>query len=66
MVEGLLGPEAVLRGGALRDELRAAALRRLTYGLFRAGLTGPGPERLVPGPARPRWHRSHPRETAYR
>ncbi|MFF3416171.1 hypothetical protein ACFYW9_15970 [Streptomyces sp. NPDC002698] len=66
VVEGLLGPEAVLRGGALRDELRAAALRRLTYGLFRAGLTGPGPERLVPGPARPRWHRSHPRETAGR
>ncbi|MGC4983732.1 hypothetical protein ACLQ18_24370 [Streptomyces sp. DT193] len=66
VVEGLLGPEAVLRGGALRDELRAAARRRLTYGLFRAGLTGPGPERLVPGSARPRWHRSHPRETAGR
>ncbi|WP_328671999.1 hypothetical protein [Streptomyces sp. NBC_00328] len=66
VVEGLLGPEAVLRGGALRDELRAAALRRLTYGLFRAGLTGPGPEPLLPGPARPRGHRSHPRETAGR
>lgn len=51
VVEGLLGPEAVLRGGALRDELRAAALRRLTYGLFRAGLTGPGPD--PPPGARP-------------
>jgi hypothetical protein len=43
VVEGLLGPEAVLRGGALRDELEAAAERRLVYGLFRAGLAGPGP-----------------------
>ncbi|MFD5520373.1 hypothetical protein [Streptomyces sp. NPDC127066] len=66
VVEGLLGPEAVLRGGALRDELRAAARRRLTYGLFRAGLTGPGPDRLAPGPARPLGHRSHPRDTTGR
>ncbi|MEV6192255.1 hypothetical protein AB0M19_07605 [Streptomyces sp. NPDC051920] len=66
VVEGLLGPEAVLRGGALRDELRAAAQRRLTYGLFRAGLTGPGPDRLRPGPARPPGIRSHPRHTTGR
>ncbi|MFE4703551.1 hypothetical protein ACFRIC_41510 [Streptomyces sp. NPDC056738] len=66
VVEGLLGPDAVLRGGALRDELQAAARRRLTYGLFRAGLTGPGPDRLTPGPARPRGHRSHPRDTTVR
>jgi hypothetical protein len=43
VVEGLLGPEAVLRDGPLRDELEAAARRRITYGLFRAGMTGPGP-----------------------
>ncbi|WP_328552936.1 MULTISPECIES: hypothetical protein [unclassified Streptomyces] len=66
VVEGLLGPEAVLRSGPLRDELRAAALRRVTYGLFRAGLTGPGPDRLRPGPARPRSHRSRPRDTTDR
>ncbi|MEY2241507.1 hypothetical protein AB8A21_00875 [Streptomyces sp. BF23-18] len=66
VVEGLLGPDAVLRGGALRDELRAAARRRLAYGLFRAGLTGPGPGRLAPGPVRPLGHRSHPRDTTGR
>lgn len=46
VVEGLLGPDAVLRGGALRDELESAARRRIVYGLFRAGLTGPGPARV--------------------
>ncbi|MFC9582384.1 hypothetical protein ACFVJ8_06010 [Streptomyces yangpuensis] len=57
VVEGLLGPGALLRPGPLRDELEAAARRRITYGLFRAGLAGPGPRRL-PAPA----HRSrHPR-----
>ncbi|WP_235489272.1 hypothetical protein [Streptomyces roseoverticillatus] len=44
VVEGLLGPDALLRAGALRDELETAALRRITYGLYRAGLIGPGPE----------------------
>ncbi|MGW4942384.1 hypothetical protein ACWEOZ_12455 [Actinoplanes sp. NPDC004185] len=43
VVESLLGPEAVLRGGGLRDELETAVLRRITHGLFRAGLTGRGP-----------------------
>jgi hypothetical protein len=42
-VEGLLGPEVLLRSGALRDELETAALRRITHGLFRAGLVGLGP-----------------------
>ncbi|MGC4812721.1 hypothetical protein ACLQ29_19535 [Micromonospora sp. DT228] len=44
-VEALLGPEALLRDGALRDELEAAVERRLTHGLFRAGLieAGRGP-----------------------
>lgn len=68
VVEGLLGPDAVLRNGALRDELEAAAQRRVAYGLFRAGLTGGGPE---PGPIPPdrlrsRDHASHPRLAAFR
>ncbi|MGW3646260.1 hypothetical protein [Streptomyces sp. NPDC000878] len=51
VVEGLLGPDAVLRGGALRDELERAAERRIAYGLFRAGLIGAGPGlRSWPGP----------------
>ncbi|WP_030296102.1 hypothetical protein [Streptomyces katrae] len=66
VVESLLGPDALLRDGALRDELEAAARQRITYGLFRAGLTGPGPGRIRPGPGRPRGHRSHPRHTAGR
>jgi hypothetical protein len=58
VVEGLLGPDAVLRDGALRDELEAAARRRITYGLFRAGLIGPGPGQ---DRRRPRRLREHPR-----
>ncbi|MFD8686645.1 hypothetical protein [Streptomyces sp. NPDC059651] len=45
VVEGLLGPGAILRSGPLRDELETAALRRITYGLFRADLVGAGPGR---------------------
>lgn len=64
-VEGLLGPAAMLRNGPLRDELEAAALRRVTYGMFRAGLTGgvpgPGPERIPPDRARSRDRSPHPR-----
>ena len=66
VVEGLLGPDALLRDGALRDELEAAARRRVTYGLFRADLVGPGPGRIRPGPPRPHDHRSHPRHTTAR
>ncbi|QFZ78320.1 hypothetical protein GFH48_37995 [Streptomyces fagopyri] len=44
VVEVLLGPDALLRDGALRDELEAAARRRITYGLYRAGLIGSGPD----------------------
>nr|WP_326846155.1 hypothetical protein [Streptomyces kaniharaensis] len=57
VVEALLGPAAVLRDGPLRDELEAAAQRRITYGLYRAGLTGHCP----PGKLRPGTFRSHPR-----
>ncbi|WP_030158905.1 hypothetical protein [Streptomyces sp. NRRL S-244] len=64
-VERLLGPDAVLRDGALRDELEAAARRRITYGLFRADLTGPRPRPkpgdLLPGIRPARERRSRPR-----
>ncbi|MGW6705356.1 hypothetical protein ACWGDE_10745 [Streptomyces sp. NPDC054956] len=63
VVEALLGPGALLRDGPLRDALEAAAQRRITYGLFRSGMTGPGPGRIRPGPERPRGHRSRPRHT---
>ncbi|MFJ3516052.1 hypothetical protein [Streptomyces sp. NPDC090131] len=66
VVEGLLGPDALLRAGALRDELEAAALRRVTYGLFRSGLTGPAPGRTRPRDGRPRDHRLHPRQAQHR
>ncbi|MGA5506617.1 hypothetical protein [Streptomyces umbrinus] len=66
VVEGLLGPDALLRDGALRDELEKAARRRVTYGLFRADLAGPGPGRVCPDPPRPRDLRSHPRHTTGR
>ncbi|WP_051827605.1 hypothetical protein [Streptomyces bicolor] len=63
VVEGLLGPDAVLRDGALRDELEAVARRRITYGLFRAGLIGPGPVRVRydERAGRPPQYRAHPR-----
>ena len=48
VVEGLLGREAALPDGALRDELDAAAERRVTYGLYRAGLAGRGPLKTLP------------------
>ncbi|MFC4997834.1 hypothetical protein ACFPIJ_08335 [Dactylosporangium cerinum] len=47
VVEALLGPDAVLRHGALRDELETAAQRQVAHGLYRAGLAG--------GP-RPKYH----------
>ncbi|MFJ8537161.1 hypothetical protein [Streptomyces sp. NPDC093591] len=68
VVEGLLGPDAVLRDGALRDELAAAARQRITYGLFRAGLAGPGPGRRgfdAGERGRPRDHRARPRHATF-
>ncbi|MEW1636046.1 hypothetical protein AB0469_18445 [Streptomyces sp. NPDC093801] len=38
VVEGLLGPGAVLREGPLRDALQGALAGRLEHGLFRSGL----------------------------
>ncbi|MET9297462.1 hypothetical protein [Streptomyces sp. NPDC003077] len=43
VVEGLLGPGAVLRDGPLRDALESAAARRVDSGLFRAGLVAVRP-----------------------
>ncbi|MFC8616672.1 hypothetical protein ACFT9M_09680 [Micromonospora purpureochromogenes] len=60
-VEALLGPDALLRAGALRDELEAAASRRVTYGLFRAGLAGSGPGPEHSDRRRTRDRRSRPR-----
>ncbi|MFZ4273651.1 hypothetical protein ACOZFM_13145 [Streptomyces arboris] len=64
VVEGLLGPDAVLRSGPLRDELEAAAQRRISYGLFRADLVGPGPGRYRPDDRRPGDRRPRPHRTA--
>ncbi|MDX2563063.1 hypothetical protein PV371_25880 [Streptomyces sp. TX20-6-3] len=66
VVEGLLGPGAALRDGALRDALESAARRRIAYGLYRADLHGPGPGRVLPGTDRPRGHRAHPRHSRTR
>ncbi len=72
-VEDLLGPEATLRTGPLRDALAEAAERRVAHGLFRAGLADPAPHRPAdvrpPGPwpkPRPQEHRAHPRHASDR
>ncbi|CCH19282.1 hypothetical protein [Micromonospora lupini] len=51
-VEALLGPKALLRDGSLRDELETAAQRRITHGLFRAGLIGAERGPTAPEPRR--------------
>ncbi|WP_405806851.1 hypothetical protein [Streptomyces sp. NBC_01187] len=43
VVEGLLGPGAVLRDGPLREELESAAARRIDHGLLRSGLVDAHP-----------------------
>lgn len=43
VVEGLLGPGAVLRDGPLREELESAAAHRIDHGLFRSGLVNVHP-----------------------
>ncbi|MHC5904092.1 hypothetical protein ACVNF4_09345 [Streptomyces sp. S6] len=47
VVEELLGPEAVLRDGPLRDALERAAERKVAYGVYRAGLSAGAPERTL-------------------
>lgn len=66
VVEALLGPDALLRAGALRDELEAAAERRITYGMFRAGLTGAVSRRLPPPRPRTAGSRTRPRHATAR
>ncbi|MGC5011983.1 hypothetical protein ACLQ2R_14570 [Streptosporangium sp. DT93] len=66
VVEDLLDSGAPLPAGTLRDELETAALRRIAYGLFRAGLAeaGQGP---APRPdRRPSGSRARPRHTMFR
>jgi hypothetical protein len=63
VVEALLGPDAVLRSGGIREELETAVLRQVTHGLFRAGLAGRGP--LADRRERHK-HRSHPRHAVSR
>jgi hypothetical protein len=43
VVEGLLGPGAVLRDGPLREELESAVARGIDHGLFRSGLVAVHP-----------------------
>ncbi len=66
VVENLLGPDARLRCGPLRDELAAAARRRLDHGLYRSGLAGHADHRIVPARARPRDGRTRPRHATTR
>lgn len=61
VIEGLLGRDALLRDGPLLRELEASARRRITYGLFRAGLPAPGRGRHYPAPRARREHGTHPR-----
>ena len=62
VVQALLGPDVLLRSGALRDELETAALRRIAHGLTEPawpgsdGLRPPGtvaPARFALPPPRP-------------
>jgi hypothetical protein len=64
-VESLLGPDAPLLGGALRDELETAVCRQVTHGLYRAGLAGFTPA-LSTRDARRRDVRTHPRHASNR
>ncbi|MFD0259752.1 hypothetical protein ACFVH7_15915 [Kitasatospora indigofera] len=65
VVTGLLGPDALLRDGALRDELAAAAERRTDHLLYRAGLDLPARRGPRPDRRRPRDRRSGPRHAAF-
>ena len=64
VVEALLGPDALLRSGSLRDELATAARRRVDHGRYRAGLGQP--RKLYSAPAPRVQSRSHPRHCTIR
>ncbi|GLL06873.1 hypothetical protein [Dactylosporangium matsuzakiense] len=61
-VEELLGPNVLLRAGALRDALKTELQRRIVHGLFRAGLIG----RNVPARRAPRRQGTSPERRASR
>ncbi|MFC4014329.1 hypothetical protein ACFOY2_44390 [Nonomuraea purpurea] len=65
-VEDLLGPDAPLPRGALREELETAAQRRIDHGLFRAGLDGLGQGPAARPDRRSRDGRARPRHATYR
>ena len=44
IVEGLLGPEAALRSGPLRDAVEGARTQLQMYDAYRAGLIDPAPQ----------------------
>ncbi|MEW2131469.1 hypothetical protein [Streptomyces sp. NPDC005435] len=62
VVEGLLGPGALLRDGPLRDELESAAAGRIAHGLYRSGLVAvhPAAEAAWEAGRRPRLGRHAP------
>lgn len=60
-VERLLGPDVLLRSGALRDELETAVHRKVAHGLYRAGLAGAGPAKSTRDSRR----RSRPRHATF-
>ncbi|MFC4126818.1 hypothetical protein [Nocardia rhizosphaerae] len=67
VVERLLGPDAVLSDGPLRDSFEAVARQRVTYGFYRAGLRPPGHDQVPYAPRRPRSERrSRPWRTVRR
>ncbi|TVT45606.1 hypothetical protein FNH05_20545, partial [Amycolatopsis rhizosphaerae] len=65
-VEALLGPDVLLRDGALREELETAVRRRFAQGLYRAGLLGLGPVPSIRDVRRRRDVRTHPRHATFR
>ncbi|MEW2289779.1 hypothetical protein [Streptomyces sp. NPDC047841] len=62
VVEGLLGPGALLPDGPLRRELESAATRRVDHGLFRSGLVTvhPAARTAAGGDASDAGHRPRP------
>ncbi|MFE6363972.1 hypothetical protein ACFVP3_28765 [Streptomyces sp. NPDC057806] len=60
VVEGLLGPAALLRDGPLREELESAAAGRIEHGLFRSGLVAVHAAAAAPAQHRPRLDRRTP------